>query len=192
MYLPNLFADMATHQASTAKFTTGKIIFSRANIADYAMLHCSCSGQLNLESRLPGARRVAPSPTAPAVIRCRRKSPALTRRPTSLCHHVTREELIIQPQGPLRRLRVGSRKRPQDIPVTGRTIPSVQIACMQNEPLGERAPRPSGPTAEAIVLHHYLGLSAEQTARAMCISIGAVRSHLARGVCSLRRPPRPE
>lgn len=44
---------------------------------------------------------------------------------------------------------------------------------------------------EAIVLRHDLGLSQEQAAQAMGISIGAVRSHLARGMSSLQRPPRP-
>jgi DNA-directed RNA polymerase specialized sigma24 family protein len=41
---------------------------------------------------------------------------------------------------------------------------------------------------EAVVLHHYLGLSGEQAAEAMGISAGAARSHLVRGMSSLRSP----
>jgi hypothetical protein len=41
------------------------------------------------------------------------------------------------------------------------------------------------------VLCTYLHLSYEQAARAMGISTGAVRSHLARGVLSLPGPPGP-
>lgn len=42
---------------------------------------------------------------------------------------------------------------------------------------------------EAVVLHHYLDLSGEQAAKVMCISAGAARSHLARGMSSFRRLP---
>ena len=42
---------------------------------------------------------------------------------------------------------------------------------------------------EAVVLRHLMGLSEKQAAAAMSISIGAVRSHLARGRSSL--PPLP-
>jgi DNA-directed RNA polymerase specialized sigma24 family protein len=42
---------------------------------------------------------------------------------------------------------------------------------------------------EAIVLRNHMRLSDEQAAAAMCISIGAMRSHLARAVSTLRRPP---
>lgn len=42
---------------------------------------------------------------------------------------------------------------------------------------------------EAVVLHHHLGLSELQTAQAMGISRGAARSHLARGMSLLQRPP---
>jgi RNA polymerase sigma factor (sigma-70 family) len=45
---------------------------------------------------------------------------------------------------------------------------------------------------EAVVLRHYPGLSEKQAAQAMGISIGAIGSHLARGMSSLQRPPRPE
>jgi DNA-directed RNA polymerase specialized sigma24 family protein len=45
---------------------------------------------------------------------------------------------------------------------------------------------------EAVVLHHYLGLSAQEAAQVMCISAGATRSHLARGMSSFRRPTGPE
>ncbi len=45
---------------------------------------------------------------------------------------------------------------------------------------------------EAVVLHSYMGLSEWQASEVMCISIGAVRSHLARGMSSLRRLPGPE
>ena len=44
---------------------------------------------------------------------------------------------------------------------------------------------------EAVVLQTYMGLSGRQAAEVMCISTGAVRSHLARGMSSLRRPPGP-
>ena len=42
---------------------------------------------------------------------------------------------------------------------------------------------------EAVVLRHHIGLSEQQTALAMSISIGAARSHLARGMSLLQRPP---
>ncbi|SRR5216683_2336513 len=42
---------------------------------------------------------------------------------------------------------------------------------------------------EAVVLRNYIGLSERQAAAAMCISTGAMRSHLARGMSSLRHPP---
>ena len=42
---------------------------------------------------------------------------------------------------------------------------------------------------EAVVLHRHLGLSEQQTARAMGISRGAARSHLAHGMSLLQRPP---
>ncbi len=42
---------------------------------------------------------------------------------------------------------------------------------------------------EAVVLHRHLGLSEQQTAQAMGISSGAARSHLARGMSLLQRPP---
>jgi len=45
---------------------------------------------------------------------------------------------------------------------------------------------------EAVVLRNCMGLSEKQAAQAMGISIGAVRSHLARGTSSLRIPPQPE
>ncbi len=45
---------------------------------------------------------------------------------------------------------------------------------------------------EAVVLHTRLGLSRRQTAQVMGISVGAVSSHLARGMSSLRHPPQPE
>lgn len=45
---------------------------------------------------------------------------------------------------------------------------------------------------EAVVLRTYMRLSQEQTAQAMGISTGAVRSHLARGMSSLLRPPGPQ
>jgi DNA-directed RNA polymerase specialized sigma24 family protein len=45
---------------------------------------------------------------------------------------------------------------------------------------------------EAVVLRNCMGLSEEQAAQAMGISIGAVRSHLARGMSSLQIPPQPE
>jgi DNA-directed RNA polymerase specialized sigma24 family protein len=45
---------------------------------------------------------------------------------------------------------------------------------------------------EAVVLHTYLGLSARQAAQVMGISAGPTSSHLARGMSSLRRPPRPQ
>ena len=44
---------------------------------------------------------------------------------------------------------------------------------------------------EAVVLHTYMGLSERQASEVMCISTGAVRSHLARGMSSLRRLPGP-
>jgi DNA-directed RNA polymerase specialized sigma24 family protein len=43
---------------------------------------------------------------------------------------------------------------------------------------------------EAVVLRHYMGLSEQQAAQAMEISIGAARSHFARGMSLLQRPPR--
>jgi RNA polymerase sigma factor (sigma-70 family) len=42
---------------------------------------------------------------------------------------------------------------------------------------------------EAVVLHRHLGLSEQQTAQVMGISRGAARSHLARGMSLLQRPP---
>jgi DNA-directed RNA polymerase specialized sigma24 family protein len=39
------------------------------------------------------------------------------------------------------------------------------------------------------VLHSYLGLPAERAAEVMSISTGAARSHLARGMSSLRHRP---
>ena len=45
---------------------------------------------------------------------------------------------------------------------------------------------------EAVVLHTRLGLSRRQAAQVMGISVGAVSSHLARGMSSLRHPPQPE
>jgi RNA polymerase sigma factor (sigma-70 family) len=42
---------------------------------------------------------------------------------------------------------------------------------------------------EAVVLHAYMGLSERQASEVMCVSTGAVRSHLARGMSSLRRLP---
>jgi DNA-directed RNA polymerase specialized sigma24 family protein len=42
---------------------------------------------------------------------------------------------------------------------------------------------------EAVVLHHCLGLPAERVAQAMSISTGAARSHLGRGMSSLRHRP---
>jgi predicted RNA polymerase sigma factor len=44
---------------------------------------------------------------------------------------------------------------------------------------------------EAVVLRTYMGLSEREAAEAMRISIGAVRSHLARGTSSLRHPSGP-
>jgi DNA-directed RNA polymerase specialized sigma24 family protein len=44
---------------------------------------------------------------------------------------------------------------------------------------------------EAVALREYMRLSDVQTAQAMCISIGAVRSHLARGMSLLPPPPGP-
>lgn len=48
-----------------------------------------------------------------------------------------------------------------------------------------------GRQRQAVVLHHYLGLSGKQAAEVMGISAGAASSHLARGMSSFRRPPRP-
>jgi RNA polymerase sigma-70 factor (ECF subfamily) len=45
---------------------------------------------------------------------------------------------------------------------------------------------------EALVLHTFMGLSAEQAAQAMGISTGAATSHLAAAMFSLRHLPRPE
>ena len=45
---------------------------------------------------------------------------------------------------------------------------------------------------EAVVLRNYMGLSESQVAASMSISTGAMRSHLARGMLSLRRPSGPE
>jgi DNA-directed RNA polymerase specialized sigma24 family protein len=45
---------------------------------------------------------------------------------------------------------------------------------------------------EVVVLRNNMGLSVEQAAQAMGISIGAASSHLARGTSSLQRPARPE
>ena len=42
---------------------------------------------------------------------------------------------------------------------------------------------------EAVVLRKHMGLSETEPAREMRISAGAVRSHLARGLSSLRQPP---
>ena len=42
---------------------------------------------------------------------------------------------------------------------------------------------------EAVVLHNCLGLPAERAAEVMGVSTGAVRSHLARGMSSLRHRP---
>jgi DNA-directed RNA polymerase specialized sigma24 family protein len=42
---------------------------------------------------------------------------------------------------------------------------------------------------EAVALCKYTGLSERQAAAAMRISTGAVRSHLARGLLTLRHPP---
>jgi DNA-directed RNA polymerase specialized sigma24 family protein len=42
---------------------------------------------------------------------------------------------------------------------------------------------------EAVVLHRCLGLTAERAAQAMSISTGAARSHLGRGMSSLRHRP---
>jgi DNA-directed RNA polymerase specialized sigma24 family protein len=60
---------------------------------------------------------------------------------------------------------------------------------------GESAAGPDGLLAlpyrqrEAVVLRTYMGLSERQAAAAMSISTGAVRSHLARGMSSLRHRP---
>jgi hypothetical protein len=43
---------------------------------------------------------------------------------------------------------------------------------------------------EAVVLRHHMDLSERQTAQVLGISIGAARSHLARGMSLLERPPR--
>jgi DNA-directed RNA polymerase specialized sigma24 family protein len=45
---------------------------------------------------------------------------------------------------------------------------------------------------EAVVLRNYMGLSEAQAAEAMGISTGAVGSHLARGMSSVRRLPGPQ
>ncbi len=45
---------------------------------------------------------------------------------------------------------------------------------------------------EAIILHTHSSLSRRQAAEVMGISVGAVSSHLARGMSSLRHPPQPE
>jgi RNA polymerase sigma factor (sigma-70 family) len=45
---------------------------------------------------------------------------------------------------------------------------------------------------EAVVLHTYMGLSERQAAEVMCISTGAARSHLARGMSSLQDTRGPE
>jgi RNA polymerase sigma factor (sigma-70 family) len=42
---------------------------------------------------------------------------------------------------------------------------------------------------QAVVLRKYTGLSERQAAKEMRISNGAVRSHLARGMLTLRHPP---
>jgi len=42
---------------------------------------------------------------------------------------------------------------------------------------------------QAVVLCRYTGLSEQQAAKEMRISNGAVRSHLARGLLTLRHPP---
>jgi hypothetical protein len=44
---------------------------------------------------------------------------------------------------------------------------------------------------EAVALREYMRLSDVQTAQAMCISIGAARSHMARGMSLLPPPPGP-
>jgi len=44
---------------------------------------------------------------------------------------------------------------------------------------------------QAVALREYMRLSDVQTAQAMCISAGAVRSHLARGMSLLPSPPGP-
>lgn len=45
---------------------------------------------------------------------------------------------------------------------------------------------------EAVVLRIYMGLPERQASEVMCISTGAVGSHLAKGMSSLRRLPGPE
>ena len=53
-----------------------------------------------------------------------------------------------------------------------------------------RALRPLGDRRlEVIVLHHCLGLPAERAAEVMGVSTGAARSHLGRGMSSLRHRP---
>jgi sigma-70-like protein len=44
---------------------------------------------------------------------------------------------------------------------------------------------------EAVVLRHHMSLSERQTAQVLGISIGAARSHLARGMSLFERPPMP-
>lgn len=61
--------------------------------------------------------------------------------------------------------------------------PALSIAALRALPERQR---------EAIGLRNYMGLSVEQAAQAMGISIGAARSHLAHATSSLQRPPRPE
>jgi DNA-directed RNA polymerase specialized sigma24 family protein len=59
--------------------------------------------------------------------------------------------------------------------------PNPQISALRALPYRQR---------EAVVLRHHMGLSERQTAQVMGISIGAARSHLARGMSLLERPAR--
>lgn len=83
---------------------------------------------------------------------------------------------------------VGDRKRPPAAPDTPQAGDAAAGDLGQEPWAGALRALPAR-QREAVVLHHYLDLSGEQAAQVMCISAGAARSHLARGMSSFRPLP---
>ena len=73
---------------------------------------------------------------------------------------------------------------------TERTQPSAESGAVEHETYAEMLTAVRGLPArqrEALVLRYYLDLSEAQTAEAMGVSPGAVKSHTSRALAALRR-----
>ena len=73
-----------------------------------------------------------------------------------------------------------------------RPAPRIRPSAARTRPPGRALGALPVRQREAVVLRTRLGLSRRQAAEVMGVSVGAVSSHLARGMSSLRHPPQPE